>query len=85
MTDQERRHVADLLAAHDALIHWWCGTLITAHADLVRTAARAEVTASEAGQLSDEQSFVRSAALRYIKVPSAAGTMEVPRILVHSS
>ena len=82
MTDQERRHVADLLAAHDALIHW-CGTLITAHADLVRTAARAEVTASGAGRLSDEQSFVRSAALRYIQVPSAGG--KIPRILGHSS
>ncbi len=34
MTDQERRHVTDLLAAQDALIHW-CETLITAHADLV--------------------------------------------------
>ena len=34
MTDQERRHVTDLLAAHEALIHW-CETLITAHADLV--------------------------------------------------
>ncbi len=37
MTDQERRHVTDLLAAHDALIHW-CETLITAHADLVELA-----------------------------------------------
>ena len=38
MTDQERRHVTDLLAAHDALIHW-CETLITAHADLVKLAS----------------------------------------------
>ena len=29
MTDQERRHVVDLLAAHEALIHW-CETLISA-------------------------------------------------------
>ena len=28
MTDQERRQVADLLAAHEALIHW-CETLTT--------------------------------------------------------
>ena len=40
MTDQERRHVADLLAAHEALIHW-CETLITAHADLVELASEA--------------------------------------------
>ena len=40
MTDQERRHVTDLLAAHDALIHW-CETLITAHADLVELASEA--------------------------------------------
>ena len=33
MTDQERRYVADLLAAPEALIHS-CETLITAHADL---------------------------------------------------
>ncbi len=38
MTDQERRHVADLLAAHEALIHW-CETLITAHADRVELQA----------------------------------------------
>ena len=42
MTDQERRHVADLLAAHDALIHW-CETLITAHADLVELASEADL------------------------------------------
>ena len=42
MTDQERRHVTDLLAAHDALIHW-CETLITAHADLVELASEADV------------------------------------------
>ena len=41
MTDQERRHVTDLLAAHDALIHW-CETLITAHADLVELQAWVE-------------------------------------------
>ena len=34
MTDQECRHVADLLAAHEALVHW-CETSISAHADLV--------------------------------------------------
>ena len=34
MTDQERGHVADLLAAHDALIYW-CETLTTAQADTV--------------------------------------------------
>ena len=42
MTDQERRHVTDLLAAHDALIHW-CETLITAHADLVELASEADL------------------------------------------
>ena len=42
MTDQERRHVTDLLAAHDALIHW-CETLITAHADLVELASDADL------------------------------------------
>ncbi len=41
MTDQERSHVTDLLAAHDALIHW-CETLITAHADLVELQAWVE-------------------------------------------
>ena len=40
MTDQERRHVTDLLAAQEALIHW-CETLITAHADLVELASDA--------------------------------------------
>ena len=77
MTDQERTHVVDLLATHEALIHW-CETLATAHADLVRTAARAEVTASGAERSSDEQNFVRSAALRCMKVPSTAGKMEIP-------
>ncbi len=38
MTDQERKQVADLLAAQDALIHW-CETLITAHADRVELQA----------------------------------------------
>ncbi len=42
MTDQERRHVADLLAAHEALIHW-CETLTTAHADLVELASDADL------------------------------------------
>ncbi len=42
MTDQERRHVADLLAAHEALIHW-CETLITAHADLIELASEADL------------------------------------------
>ncbi len=42
MTDQERSHVADLLAAQDALIHW-CETLITAHADLVELASDADL------------------------------------------
>ncbi len=42
MTDQERRHVVDLLAAQDALIHW-CETLITAHADLVELASDADL------------------------------------------
>ena len=43
MTDQERRHVTDLLAAQEALIHW-CETLITtAHADLVELASDADL------------------------------------------
>ena len=42
MTDQERRSVVDLLAAHDALVHW-CETLITAHADLVELASEADL------------------------------------------
>ena len=42
MTDQERRHVTDLLAAQDALIHR-CETLITAHADLVELASDADL------------------------------------------
>ena len=42
MTDQERRHVTDLLAAQDALIHW-CETLATAHADLVELASEADL------------------------------------------
>ncbi len=41
MTDQERRHVTDLLAAQDALIHW-CENLITAHADLFELSSDAE-------------------------------------------
>ena len=39
---QERRHVTDLLAAQEALIHW-CETLITAHADLVELASDADL------------------------------------------
>ena len=42
MTDQERRHVTDLLAAQEVLIHW-CETLITAHADLVELASDADL------------------------------------------
>ncbi len=42
MTDQERRHVVDLLAAQDARIHW-CETLITAHADLVELTSGADL------------------------------------------
>ncbi len=42
MTDQERRHVTDLLAAHEALIHW-CEAPITAHADLVALASDADL------------------------------------------
>ena len=42
MTDQEAGHVTDLLAAHDALIHW-CETLITAHADLVELTSEADL------------------------------------------
>ena len=42
MTDQERRHVTDLLAAHDALIDW-CETLTIAHADLVELASEADL------------------------------------------
>ena len=42
MTDQERRHVTDLLAAHETLIHW-CETLTTAHADLVELTSNADL------------------------------------------
>ncbi len=42
-----------------------------------RTSARADVTASGAGLLRDEQRFVRSAALGCIKVPSGAGKTEI--------
>ena len=42
MTDQKRRHVTDLLAAQDALIHW-CETLTIAHADLVELASEADL------------------------------------------
>ena len=42
MTDQERRHVTDLPAAHEALIHW-CETLTAAHADLVELASEADL------------------------------------------
>ncbi len=42
MTDQERSHVVDLLAAHEALIRC-CETLITAHADLVELASEADL------------------------------------------
>ncbi len=45
MTDQEHRDVTDLLAAHDALIHW-CETLITPHADLVELASDADLRIS---------------------------------------
>ena len=46
--------------------------------DLGRTSARAEVTASGAGRLCDEQNFWRSAALGCIKMPSGAGKTEIP-------
>ena len=39
---------------------------------------RAEVTASEAGRLCDEETLVRSAARGCIKKPSGAGKMEIP-------
>ena len=39
MTDQERRHVVDLLAAQEAFIHG-CETLIIAHADLIEARQR---------------------------------------------
>ena len=42
MTDQERRHVVEFLAAHEPLIHR-CETLITAHADLVELASEADL------------------------------------------
>ena len=42
MTDQDRSHVADLLAAQEALIHW-CEILTTAHADLVELASEADL------------------------------------------
>ena len=42
------------------------------------TSARAEVTASGAGRVCDEESFVGSAALGCIKVPSGAGKTEIP-------
>ena len=46
---------------------------LEAGAPVGRTSARAEVTASGAGRLGDEQNFVRSAALRCIKVSFGAG------------
>ena len=51
MTDQERSHVTDLLAAHDALIHW-CETLITAHADLVELVNTRVLTSNQPGSIS---------------------------------
>ena len=50
---------------------------LKAGAQVGRTSARAEVTASGAGRLCDEQSFVRSAALGCIKMPSGAGKTEI--------
>ena len=47
------------------------------------TSARAEVTASGAGRVCDEESFVGSAALGCIKVPSGAGKTEIPVNTVH--
>ena len=46
--------------------------------DRVKTSARAEVTAFGAERLCDEQSFVRSAGLWCITVPSGAGKTEIP-------
>ena len=37
-----------------------------------------EASTSEAGQVGDEQDFVRSAALWCIKVPSGAGKTDIP-------
>ena len=48
------------------------------------TSGRAEVTASGAGRLCDEQSFERSAALGCIKGPSEAGKTEIPVYTVRS-
>ena len=42
MTNEERKQVADLLAASEALIHW-CDTLAKTHAELVELAADAGV------------------------------------------
>ncbi len=47
MTDQERSHVTDLLAAHEGLIHW-CEILITAHADLIELQAWVEARTATA-------------------------------------
>ena len=51
---------------------------LKAGAPVGRTSARAEVTASGGRRLCDEQSFVCSASLGCIKVPSGAGKMEIP-------
>ena len=51
---------------------------LTAGAPVGCTSGRAEVTASGAGRLCDEQSFERSAALGCIKGPSEAGKTEIP-------
>ena len=51
---------------------------LKAGAPVGRTSARAEVTASGAGRMCDDKSFVRSAALRVYKGPSGAGKTEIP-------
>ena len=51
---------------------------LKAGAPVGRTSARAEVTASGAGRLCDEENLVRSAALGCIKGPSGAGKTEIP-------
>ena len=51
---------------------------VLSDAPVGRTSARAEVTASGAGRLCDEENFVRSAALECIKVPSGAGKTDIP-------
>ena len=56
---------------------------LKAGAPVGRTSARAEVTASGAGRMCDDKSFVRSAALRVYKGPSGAGKTEIPANLLY--